>query len=509
MLSRAMKLFHLALNLLVAALLSCPDLCAAPSPASARSAETSAKLTLALDSIREVNLRSDVFFIASDELAGRDTPSEGLKIAARFLRARLERLGWQPGAEQGYLYRWDLDSTAVDVAASQLELSRKTGEKQEQVTLALGKDYWPGRGSSRLEQPLEGTLVFGGDGSKEALEKVAAEGKWVVVLDSGKDLREARRSLGRVGALGLLVVPPADYKGESYEKRFAGDLENLSKGSYQLARSSDQRPQRSPTVSSVYLGVDAKQRLLGLLGVKENELASAALELTVRETRPAANAGGKLQMENVCGFWAGSDPVLSKEVIILSAHYDHVGVGRKGIYNGADDNGSGTCGLLAVAEALTHMGPLRRSVMIMWVSGEEKGLWGSQAWNAKPWLPEGCKAVANINIDMIGRNAPDKLLITPTAEHKSYSFLTRVAESVAPLEGFPKLGNADEYWQRSDHYNFVKAGIPACFLFSDVHEDYHQPTDDPEKLDYDKIRRVSRVVVRILDALQRDKLDDF
>ncbi|MEY2785963.1 MAG: Leupeptin-inactivating enzyme 1 precursor [Planctomycetota bacterium] len=513
MTTQAMMLLRPSLYVLVAGLLSCPVVCAAAGTAAgnagASAAEASAKLTLALDSIREVNLRSDVFFIASDELAGRDTPSEGLKIAARFLRARLERLGWQPGAEQGYFYRWDLDSTAVDVAASQVELTRKVGEKQETAVLQLGKDYWVGRGSGRLEQPLEGALVFGGDASKEALEKVAAEGRWVLVLDSGKDLREARRSLGRAGARGLLVIPPADYKGESYEKRFAGDLENLTKGSYQLARASDDRPQRSPAVSSVYLGAEAKQRLLGLLGVKESELATAVLELNVRETRPATNAGGKLQMENVCGYWPGSDPVLSKEVIILSAHYDHVGVGRKGIYNGADDNGSGTCGLLAVAEALTHMGPLRRSVLIMWVSGEEKGLWGSEAWNAKPWLPEGCKAVANINIDMIGRNAPDKLLITPTAEHKSYSFLTRVAESVAPLEGFPKLTSADEYWQRSDHYNFVKAGIPACFLFADVHEDYHQPTDDAEKLDYDKIRRVSRVVVRMLDALQKDKLDDF
>ncbi|MFM7282110.1 MAG: M28 family metallopeptidase, partial [Planctomycetia bacterium] len=398
---------------------------------------------------------------------------------------------------------------AIDVATSRLELIRKSDAAERVESLALGKDYWLGRGATRLDAPSEGGLVFGADGSKEALEKVNVEGQWVLVLDSGKDLREARRSLGRSGARGLLVIPAADYKGDPYDKRFAADLETMAKGSYQMARGAEARAPRNPSVASIYIGAEAKPKLLALLGVEEAQLAGAALELKVRETRPCANAGGKLRMENVCGFWPGSDPALSKEVIILSAHYDHVGVGRKGIYNGADDNGSGTCGLLAVAEALTHIGPLRRSVMIMWVSGEEKGLWGSEAWNAKPWLPEGCKAVANINIDMIGRNAPDKLLITPTSEHKSYSFLTRVAESLAPLEGFPKLTSADEYWQRSDHYNFVKAGIPACFLFADVHEDYHQPTDDPEKLDYDKVRRVSRLVVRMLDALQKDRLYDF
>jgi hypothetical protein len=474
-------------------------------PARAAVDPASAKLAAALESIREQHLKADVFFIASDELAGRDTPSEGLKIAARFLRSRLERLGWQPGAENGYFHLWDLESTGLDIANCKLELAR--GEQR--LGLQLGKDYWLGRGAPRQQTPIEGGLVFGGDGAKETLEQLEVADKWVLVLDPGKDLRETRRSLGRMGARGLLVIPPADFKGESYEKRFGPDLEALEKGSYQPVRPREaaQRSPRNPQIGTLYLAAEAKQKLLGLLGRQEGELAGAGLELSVSEQRPGLAGGGRLQMENVAGLWPGSDPVLSKEVIILSAHYDHVGVGRKGIYNGADDNGSGTCGLLAVAEALTHMGPLRRSVLILWVSGEEKGLWGSEAWNEKPWLPEGSKAVANINIDMIGRNAPDKLLITPTSEHKSYSFLTRVAESVAPLEGFPKLTSADEYWQRSDHYNFVKAGIPACFLFADVHEDYHQVSDDPEKLDYDKIRRVSRLVVRMLDALQQDVID--
>lgn len=478
-------------------------------PWSAHAAETKAtnnpaKLNLALDSISANSLRSDVFFVASDELAGRDTPSEGLKITARFLRARLERLGWQPGAKDGYFYPWNLENTGVDLQACGLDLG--TGDKAR--SLQLGKDYWLGRFSARLDAPLQGGLVFGGDGSKEALEKLAAEGKWVLVLDPEKDLREARRSLGRMGARGLLVIAPESYKGESYEKRFGADLERLAKGDYTIARPKDAQTQtRTPQISTLYLGPSGKAALLAQLGKSEAELSTGLGDLEVRERRPAKEGGGLLAVENVCGFWPGSDPVLSKEVIILSAHYDHVGTSRRGIYNGADDNGSGTCGLLAVAEALTHYGPLRRSVLIMWVSGEEKGLWGSEAWTQNPWLPQDCKAVANINIDMIGRNAPDKLLITPTAEHKSYSFLTRVAEAAAPLEGFPKLGSADEYWQRSDHYNFVKAGIPACFLFSDVHEDYHQPTDDPEKLDYDKIRRVTRLVVRMLDALQKDVID--
>jgi Zn-dependent M28 family amino/carboxypeptidase len=178
------------------------------------------------------------------------------------------------------------------------------------------------------------------------------------------------------------------------------------------------------------------------------------------------------------------------------------------IYNGADDNGSGTCGMLALAEALKAHGPLRRSVLLIWVSGEEKGLWGSEAWNAAPWLPEGARAVADINIDMIGRNDPDELFITPSRKlGKAYNGLVRLAERLAPSEGFGPLKNADAYYRRSDHYNFIQAGIPAAFLFADVHEDYHKPTDTVDKIDFDKIRRVTRLVMRMLSELQADELD--
>ena len=108
---------------------------------------------------------------------------------------------------------------------------------------------------------------------------------------------------------------------------------------------------------------------------------------------------------------------------------------------------------------------------------------------------------------MIGRNASDYLLITPTSALPQYNDLVRMAEANAPQEGFPKLGSCDEYWARSDQKSFSDAlGIPVMFLFSDVHEDYHQPTDTPDKIDYDKIRRVARLVVRMLADLQGDEL---
>jgi Zn-dependent M28 family amino/carboxypeptidase len=243
-----------------------------------------------------------------------------------------------------------------------------------------------------------------------------------------------------------------------------------------------------------------------LTAAKEPETPKSGAQIAdLEETRVVLN-GGRIDCENVCGLWPGSDPALAEETILVTAHYDHVGVINGEIYNGADDNGSGTCGLMAIAEALTKAGPMRRSVMLMWVSGEEKGLWGSKAWTENPFLPGDHKPICDINIDMIGRNAPEKLLVTPTKDRpKDYNGLTRLAERLAPLEGFPTLGSADEYYTRSDHYNFAKMGLPVTFLFDDVHEDYHRPTDDVDKIDYDKIRRVVRLVVRMLDGLQVDR----
>jgi Zn-dependent M28 family amino/carboxypeptidase len=216
---------------------------------------------------------------------------------------------------------------------------------------------------------------------------------------------------------------------------------------------------------------------------------------------------GEFALENVCALWPGNDPKLAHEVVIVSAHYDHVGLEGGKVHPGADDNGSGSMGLLALAEALVEYGPLRRSVLLLWVSGEEKGLWGSAAWTKAPTLSEGQRAICNLNIDMIGRNAPDYLLITPTRKLPHFNGLTRLAEELAPLEGFPRLGSADDYWERSDHRNFaVNLGIPVAFLFSDVHADYHRPTDTVEKIDNDKVRRVARLVLRMLDALQEDEL---
>lgn len=458
----------------------------------------------ALVSVRSENICADVRFIAADELEGRDTPSAGLRLAARYIRARLERLGFQPAGDDGFFDRYALERGGLDLPACKAWLIRDGRERE----LAFGQDY---AFFGDAEHELEGPLVFVGTGSAADLEGLELGGKWALVLDqgSGRDRGSWEERMQRIervraaGALGLVTAPDPSLPAKDLAERDA----RLARSADFAGRSSLRAPgtDQEPGMQGVSLSLKSAlvQELLGSAGTPK---IGAELGARLKERRKR-RATEVFELENVAGLWPGSDPVLGQEVIILSAHYDHEGIHNGEIYNGADDNGSGTTGLLAVAEALVSYGPMRRSVLLLWVSGEEKGLLGSEAWTRQPTLPPERKPVCNINVDMIGRNAPDKLLITPTKALPEYNGLTRLAEALAPLEGFPVLGSCDEYWQRSDHVNFAQnLKIPVAFLFSDVHEDYHQPSDDADKIDCDKIRRVVRLLVRMLDGLQADAL---
>lgn len=478
-------------------------------PASAAPGETAhapsaAPLERALATVSPSEIRSDLFFIASDELAGRDTPSAGLRIAALYLRARLERFGFEPGAKDGYFQTFPLTQSRLDFDAC----SARATAGERSAGFQLGSDYFLASENDVFASTVTAAAVWCGSGTDADFERAAPNGKWAVCADDGEQGFKLYRRARSANVAGLVLVEPAD-AARAYATRY-GRMDALRRGDVEFPV--PQKPDETPRASSrgervprVWLTRAAFARALGLAGRTEADLvAGTELGFAFTETR-VLDAAATIDVENVCGLWPGSDPVLGNEVILVTAHYDHLGTRNGVVSNGADDNGSGTCGLLALAEALHEYGPLRRSVLIMWVAGEEKGLWGSRAWTASPWLPGGRRALCDLNIDMIGRNAPDELMITPTRDRDEYNALVKLAEKLAPLEGFPKLGSADAYYTRSDHYNFAKKGIPAAFLFSGEHADYHQPTDDPEKIDYDKVHRVVRLVFRVLASLQDDQ----
>ncbi len=201
---------------------------------------------------------------------------------------------------------------------------------------------------------------------------------------------------------------------------------------------------------------------------------------------------------NVLGFFPGADPAKRKEVVIFSAHYDHVGVNDQGeIFNGSDDNASGTSGLLEIAEAFGKTPRPPRSVAFLWVSGEEKGLLGSHWFADHPTLPVDSKIVADINLDMISRNDRKQISITPSPQHGQYNSLVPAALIACKAEGMEAVFDADQFFSRSDSSSFARKGIPVIFFFAGLHADYHRPTDDYDVADLEKATHVARAAFRL------------
>ena len=213
----------------------------------------------------------------------------------------------------------------------------------------------------------------------------------------------------------------------------------------------------------------------------------------------------KIKGENVLGYIEGTD--LKHELIIITAHYDHLGKHDSLIFNGADDDASGTVATLEIAEAFMlakkeGKGP-RRSILIMPVSGEEKGLLGSKYYTDHPVYPLD-KTIANLNIDMIGRVGDFKdnpnyvyLIGSDMLSQDLHNISEEVNKKYIGLEldyTFNKEDDPNRYYYRSDHYNFAKNNIPVIFYFNGIHEDYHKPTDTIEKINFKKIEKISRLI---------------
>ncbi|TDX87006.1 M28 family metallopeptidase [Epilithonimonas xixisoli] len=209
--------------------------------------------------------------------------------------------------------------------------------------------------------------------------------------------------------------------------------------------------------------------------------------------------------ENILAFIEGSEK--PNEIIVISAHYDHVGMKKGEIYNGADDDGSGTVAVMEIAQAFQEAkkkgyGP-KRSILFLHVTGEEHGLFGSEYYSDHPVFPL-VNTVANLNIDMIGRDDPEnrgKKYVYVIGSEMLSSDLKKISETAnektVKLELNYKYDDPKDpqrLYYRSDHYNFAKHNIPVAFYFDGIHEDYHKPTDTPDKIDYDILTQRTKLV---------------
>ncbi len=283
--------------------------------------------------------------------------------------------------------------------------------------------------------------------------------------------------------------------------------------------------QRVASQAQVRIGVDGSASAAPVVEAHERALGAAlkaagvdldqvrASETLVARDIPGLTVGFGLKDQvlqsttapNTIGMIEGSDPALRREYLVFSAHMDHMGMspasgcqpkGGDTICNGADDDASGTVGIIELAKAFAKKGARpKRSVIFMTVSGEEKGLWGSQYFSEHPTVPVE-QLVANINMDMIGRNWTDTIV----AIGKEHSDLGATLERVVNRHPELRMAAIDDRWPeenfyfRSDHFNFARKGVPILFFFNGVHPDYHQVSDSPDKIDSEKLSRIAQLV---------------
>lgn len=435
-------------------------------------------------------LRAHVKFLASDLLEGRETSQRGQLLAAAYLQSCLEEAGIPgafPNQENPYYQSFELTATEID--SSQISLSFKGGGPKRTVSSDFLETSIRFAGKS-----TESKMAFIGYGRMEEglddFEGVDLKDRWAVLLASEEDspshFWKVFQKLNSTGCKGLLVISPKPQPGEEgggrTERSYSLTGQAGPSGNFAMVRIYDSQAEAvfGRAFADLQDWIQAKK---------------PARELVLKRslTYTVASKSSKVQTGNVVARVEGTDPERAKEILVVSAHYDHVGMTGQTVYNGADDNGSGTSVLLELAQRI-QSNPTPRTIIFLFLTGEEVGLLGSEYYLGHMGFPTK-NLIANINIDMVGRNGSYELGYLPAKNEDVTSLSDWMKEVNSGLEHpFTFNEELDKYHHRSDHYNFVKVGVPAIFFFSDVHEDYHRPTDDWQKLDYDKLARVLTLV---------------
>ncbi len=504
------------------------------------------------EAITDAQLKDYLYFIASDEMEGRDTPSRGLDITAKFIAMQMSRWGIQPAGDNGtYFQKMTLRRDKLEPEMTNVSINGQT--------FKYGDDF--------LARPIAGNIsgnaVYVGHGwvikakniNAYQTESGAINVKDKIVITTpgfpkgvsfrdiqggkqGEDWLDPITYAAKNGAKAVIVVP-------SY-----GSLSTWQRTLQQTAQRGALRPDKisgdgeEPNVPSLTVSIAMLNTLFQ--GEKENAMTIfnratsgdpvAPFELNANK-QIKINIAAKsenLSTQNVVAVIPGSDPVLKSEYVAIGAHYDHVGTGSpdaKGdtIFNGADDDGSGTTGVLGIAEAFAKGAKPKRSILFVWHCGEEKGLWGSEYFTKFPTV-DLKQVITQLNIDMIGRSkaadnkdprnnelsGPDEIYVIGSKMMSSElgALSERVNSSYLKLNFNYKYDDPKDpnrFFFRSDHFNYAQKGVPIIFYFDGVHEDYHQRGDEPQKIDYKKMEKVSRTVYatawELANSATRPKID--
>jgi hypothetical protein len=473
--------------------------------------------TNAVGSITPADVARRVQVIAHDSMGGRDTPSPGLDKTAAYVASEFRRFGLKAGGDSGsFLQRYAILRRQVDTAGTRLQVGgTRTG------ALRIGVDYY---GMTPLvERQVTGpVVVFAGPAdSANPLQGQAVNGAWVVVMATAGRGRggitadfvtiEAASNAGAAGVILVSNRTDADWQARAARALRPG-----------VAVAGDGAAPAWGVVLELRDGAAA-----GGLGIDPAALRAA----TGRSARPLPGVTitfrgrytvlSRATAPNAIGILEGSDPQLKHEYVVYSAHMDHVGIAGQSagctareadfICNGADDDASGTVAIIEAAEAFAQLRPRpKRSMIFLTVSGEEHGLWGSAYFAEHPPVPL-TSIVANLNLDMVGRNWKDTIVAIGKEHSDLGATLNRVAAAHPELQMQPidDLWPDERFYFRSDHYNFARKGVPILFFFNGVHADYHQVSDHPDKIDAEKESRIIKLVfylgLEVANAAERPK----
>lgn len=471
------------------------------------------------------DLKEHLSILASDEYKGRGNGQDGLEMAAKYLASYFQKLGLPPiGNDNSYYQYIDLEQQAWENPKIVVD----------DINFNFIKDFYC---LSRYTTPLDTTIseiVFAGYGIEDRAyndyKKIDVKDKVVMILEGLPTKKRGKavftdedkaskwsRDFAKIakasekGAKAVLIVT------DSLDKRVSKFKHAINANTMTLnglkKKDKGKQPNYANTafiskkVANTIIQKGSRKLTINRLINKINKRGKAKSKTIKTSTTLSLNKKvKKIIGKNVLGFIEGTD--LKEEVIVLTAHYDHLGVEDGKIYNGADDDGSGTVAIMEIAEAFiaakkAGKGP-RRSILIMPVAAEEKGLLGSKFYtDVQPMFPLK-NTVVNLNTDMIGRidkhhKTGDYLYIIGSnmLSTELHDINHAVNETYMQLNLDYRYNEADDpnrFYYRSDHYNFAKHNIPVIFYFNGVHEDYHRPSDTIEKIDFNALKNRTKLI---------------
>ena len=450
--------------------------------------------------ITAAGLKEDLSIIASDALEGRETGTRGQKMAAAYIAAHFQELGFKGPVNGSYYQPVELYSSV-------------TGEAYLKVGQTKLDNYsgviYTGSGDSGGEVSLP--VVFVGYGTEAEFNQVDVKDKAVVLL--AKETRTRNNPVIKMAqdkGAKMIIVNANETLAEF--DNWAGQIKGFMGG----GRLSLNKPQAGTAPVTMLVSPVTVEKIFNTTMEKLKKATTEDPKKNALKKFKGANVQYKVTSEvkttysdNVLGYLEGTDK--KDELVVITAHYDHVGKLKSGtgdlINNGADDDGSGTVSVLSIAKAFAQAkkegkGP-RRSILFMTVTGEEKGLLGSEYYSEHPIFPL-ASTVVDLNIDMVGRRDPqhkEGTYVYVIGSDKLSADLHELSErvnkenlNVAFDYTYNDQNHPERLYYRSDHWNFAKKNIPIIFYFDGIHEDYHKPSDEVSKIEFDLMEKRAQTV---------------